>query len=160
MKILSRLHVALAAVACIGFMVPQSAWSAEGNAPKLIDVKLQPGKVLQGQILNGQGAPKVNADVAVLHDGKILARLKTNQEGYFAVSNLNSGLYLVACDDGLGHFRVWSSSVAPPNAQQGALVVADGSVVRGNIWDVLSNPLLLGGVVVGGIITAIVFAAS
>ncbi len=147
MKKMSGLHRMLAAVACLGLIVPQSAWSADvvatGVKPKIVDVKLQDGKVFQGQILNGQGAPQVNADVAVMQDGKVLTQVKTNKEGYFAVSDVNSGVYQVVSDNGFGQFRVWNSSIAPPNAQQGALVVADGSVVRGQLIDMLGNPVVL-----------------
>jgi hypothetical protein len=163
MKKMVKLRVVLAAIACVGMMVPQVAWSADGltNAKlKLVDVQLQDGKVLQGQIVDGQGKPQADADVAVLQDGKVLARTKTNKEGYFAVRDLKTGIYQVASDNGLGNFRVWNADVAPPQAQQGALVVADGSVVRGNLLDVITNPLVVAGVIATAIAVPIAVSSS
>jgi hypothetical protein len=89
-----------------------------------------------------------------------LARTKTDKEGYFAVRDLKTGIYQVASDNGLGNFRVWNADVAPPQAQQGALIVADGSVVRGNLLDVITNPLVVAGVIATAIAVPIAVSSS
>jgi len=109
--------------------------------------------VLLGQVVDTQGAGKSNVAVAIFLENRELVATKSSQDGYFAFKGLRGGVYRVSAEEGQGLFRVWSAGTAPPNAQQGALVVSDNTVARGQftpgqgIGKFLTRPVVVAGVV-------------
>jgi hypothetical protein len=142
-------------LAVVGFCVPQAALAAGpagDQSPLILDVALHDGGTLVGQVVDAQGIPQANSPVSLRSATHELAAGQTNAQGYFAFSGLNSGVYQVVTSSGAGVYRVWSQSTAPPAAQPGALIVADGSTVRGHLLSCLGcHPLIVAGVVVAAI---------
>ena len=144
-------------LAVLGVCLPQPllAVAQDGRSPVMLDVTLHKGplgNVLLGQVQDPQGVAKANVPVVLYSGGRKLAETRTDRNGYFRFSNLHGGVYLVASAGGVGAYRVWTPGTAPPAARQGALVVADEDLVRGQynlrrmkFW--LSHPLVVGGIV-------------
>lgn len=129
------------AMTCFGIAVPQLAM---GNTPvmqtadgipiiyKVDDVALQTGGQLLGAIVDVNGRPVVDAPVAVGQSGKVLAELKTDQEGRFAITGLTNGTYQIASFAGVQSYRLWNPGAAPQSAKQGVIHVLPEGLARGN----------------------------
>ena len=94
------------------------------------DIALQKGGVLQGQIVNAQGAPLANSRVSLFLAGKEVTRVATNKNGQFTVMGLKGGIYQVATNGHQGVYRCWAPHTAPPKATKGLFIVANSDVVR------------------------------
>jgi hypothetical protein len=135
------------------------------NAPpaQTLDIVLQKNNTLLGQIVDTQGVPQKRLDVAVVQDGRVIHRAKTNESGFFFASNLQSGLYQVVSDKTVGTYRLWDSRVAPPSAQQGALLVRGQGPIRaqqGPIAYWLTNPWVIAGLITTAVVVPIVIHNS
>jgi hypothetical protein len=97
---------------------------------RTFDVELQPGGVLLGQVLNGQGGTQARALVTVRRQGQDLGRLQADAAGRFSVRGMPGGLYELATTGGSSFYRVWTEGTAPPSARQAAILTA-GPIVRG-----------------------------
>jgi hypothetical protein len=128
--------VSLVAAVC----VPQALWAAAvtPEQPTVVaDVAMTADGRLVGQVLDGRGSPVAGAPVAIFQQDRQAARATTDAAGYFAVAGLRSGVYQVAAAEGRAFYRVWAPGMAPPGAQQGALVVAGEDLVRGQLGSFL-----------------------
>ncbi|MBI2478566.1 MAG: carboxypeptidase regulatory-like domain-containing protein [Planctomycetia bacterium] len=128
----------------------------QAASPLIRDVALQPGGVLNGQVLNEQAVAQRQAKIAVVHMGKPLTVTETDSEGRFVVPGLVPGVYELHLAQGGGAYRVWAPRTAPPVAEQGVLLVQDSRVVRGLNHDHghfgwLANPWVLAGIVAAAI---------
>jgi len=153
-RIVNGVMVSLAA---IGFLLPQPL--VAGNpapASAVVDVALRDGGVLIGQVVDEQGAAMENVGVSLRYQDRDLVASKTTKEGYFAFKGLRGGVYQIVAARGHGVYRVWSPGTAPPAAQEGALVVSDNTVVRGQqdgcgcpggFRAFITNPLVIAGIV-------------
>jgi hypothetical protein len=108
--------------------------------------------VLIGQVVNEQGAAQANVPVSLRYQDRDLAAAKTTKEGYFAFKGVRGGVYQLVAAKGHGVYRVWSPGTAPPAAQEGAMVVSDDTVVRGQencggFRAFITNPLVIAGIV-------------
>lgn len=126
-----------AAVACLGMVAPPAAYAAApaGESHTSIggvDVALRPGGVLVGQVVDQQGGAKANQVVSIQYANREVVRTTTDANGVFAAQGLRGGQYQILTDDGISTCRLWAANTAPPSARPAALVVADGTVVRGN----------------------------
>ncbi len=131
-----------------------------GQAPPIVDVKLQQGGILLGQVVTPQNAPVTEQAVTLRSRERDLATGKTDKNGYFAFAGLHNGVYQLTTADGQGTFRVWTQEIAPPAAQPGALIVSGDETVRGQgtmrgIRNALANPLVAGGLITAGIVIPI-----
>jgi hypothetical protein len=120
---------ALATVAMLFAPAAMAAPATHAIAP--CDVALSDGGTLVGQLVDAQGAPLANAPVALLVGGKEVVRGTTNERGEFTVTGLKGGVYEVAAPGYQGIYRLWAPRTAPPAANQGMLMVAQGDFVRG-----------------------------
>ena len=176
-KHMKRLFAArrwICAWACVGMIFPFSAADgqqpgplpdrpiapASDPVPAILDVELAPGGILSGQVVDAGGAPLGHVSVSVWRDTQEIGRTVSDREGRFAVSGLNGGLHrVVAANGALGMqlCRAWAPDTAPPIAQRGVLVVASGTVARGDgpppvlppapvLW--MTTPWVLAGAVV------------
>jgi len=124
--------VSLVAAVCL----PQALWAAAvtPDQPTVVaDVAMTADGRLVGQVLDGQGSPVAGIPVAVFQQDRQAAAATTDAAGYFAVAGLRSGVYQVAAAEGRAFYRVWAPGMAPPGAQQSALVVAGEDLARGQI---------------------------
>lgn len=140
-------------LACVGMILPQRIMAASPAPQPLInDVALGANGTLRGQVVDGQGTPKTDADVTVWQNENRVAAAKTDANGNFSVAGLRSGVHQVAAGEGVNVYRFWAPNTAPPAASQEALVVSDQNVVRGNgVIGFLTNPWVLAGIVAAAI---------
>lgn len=148
------------AQASVAAPVQQPDRGGETAVPqRVVDVQLQPGGVLVGQLVDASGAPSADVEVRVtLADGRE-AHGKTGEQGGFAFRGVE-GLATVATEDTLAVTRVWKPGAAPPNATPALLLVEGQPIARGqhyanprtqHIFDrgkrLMANPLFVAGVV-------------
>lgn len=168
-----------AVLACAG-MLAQPALAgapvaAPQAAPAVADVALAEGGLFTGKVVNAQGAPIAKTEVSVRLADEEVAKATTNEEGVFAVTGLRSGLYTVVAENGQVTYRVWDAGVAPPVANQSALIVTGDEVLAGQYpgygapmphqgghpgilgW-VREHPLLVGGAIAAAIAIPIAVA--
>jgi hypothetical protein len=135
--------------------------TAQAARPIIRDVALQPGGVLNGQVLNEQAVGQGQAKIAVVYRGQPLTVTETDNNGRFVLAGLEPGVYELHLAEGGGAFRVWAPRTAPPAAEQGVLLVQDSRVVRGlhggglhnggGYFGWLANPWVLAGIVAAAI---------
>jgi len=116
------------------------------------DVALSGDGVLEGMVIGASGTAIAGAPVLVAQEGNQVATSKSGKDGHFSVPGLRGGVYQVSSARGTGVFRVWTQDSAPPAARQLATVVAEPSVVRGQMP--LSQLFRTDVVVIGTIIGA------
>ena len=147
----TQLQWGVLVLACLGMLVP-APWvhaAAGGRATATTDVRLQPGGVLWGQVVDVNGKPQPAASVTVRQAGRDVAAATTDTSGYFLAKGLRGGTYEIAADHSWGIYRVWTPETAPPSARTGALLVARGEGVRGQTSPIaywLGNPCVLAGI--------------
>ena len=120
-------------VVALWCVVSTSAYAAnaEDRLVQSADIALQGDGLLIGQVVNSEGQALVGAPVLLTASGKEIARCQTDKTGTFRVAGLKGGTIEVASAGFDGTFRLWAPGTAPPAAQLGLLVVAEGDVVRG-----------------------------
>jgi hypothetical protein len=129
----------VAAVACVGMILPPSATAAQPGV-STVDVALRPGGLLVGQIVDPQGAPKPGKVVSVRYANHEVVRTTSDANGVFAARGLRGGQYQLLTEDGVSVCRLWAPDTAPPAARPAALLVSGGGVVRGQ-WAHGTGPL-------------------
>ncbi len=171
MKRKHRLSRVLVALGSVGLLLPSSMLAADGPSASpasrsgasavhaeqtMVDVALQPGGVLRGQVVRPDGSPLGNVHLALCRHDREIASATTNAQGAFAISGLRGGVYHLRLGNSLTIFRAWAPRTAPAAARPGILLVRDESLVRGQ--NTLSLPAISGtSLVIGGIVaTAIV----
>jgi len=155
-----------AAVACLGMVLPTSAFAAE-PAFGPTDVALRSGGLLVGQVVDQQGVAKAGAPVSIRFAEREVVHTTTDQNGVFAAQGLRGGQYQLVTDDGMSVCRLWAADTAPPAARPAALLVAGNTAVRGQ-WGpgpmgswvgwVKAHPYITAGVVAGAIAIPLAFA--
>ena len=152
------LRGSLAALAVVGFCVPQSLLAAgleTGSTGVVTDVALFDGGALVGQVVDSQGHPLSNVSVLVKQGVMVRAMATTDEKGVFHVRGLQGGVYQVVTPNGQAAYRLWAPGSAPPASKEGVLLVsATGNAtgtVRGQgprmLPPLLRNPLIMGGIV-------------
>lgn len=162
MKRFRTFGFAAAICACLPIASPQLTYAATPATPHVAeqslstpkDVALGAGGSLRGQVVNGQGNPVAGTRVVLVKDSQLVSMVETDRNGQFTASNLTGGVYQIATQEGVGVYRLWAANTAPPAAEQSALLVADGQVVRGQggqLLSFLANPWVLAGLVAAAI---------
>jgi hypothetical protein len=163
MRGLRRVQLVSVFLALTGLLVPAPLLADGGAtpAPALTDVALRPGGLLVGQLVNPQGKPLAKVKVTLEDDqGRELAATVTDEQGQFAIQGVRGGVHQIVTPQGRWFYRLWTSEMAPPSAQQGALIVV-GDTVRGapaKFW--YTNPLVIGAVVATAIAVPVAVAAN
>ena len=144
----------LSLTAVTALLVPQLALA--GNPlPLVTDVALQDGGVLHGQLVASSGRPERTVRVVLLHDQKPIAVAETTPDGHFTMRGVRPGVHQIETNGGGGVYRLWAPRTAPPNAQQGALLVTGKEVSRGQSggdYGPAIRGAVAGGLFVGGLI--------
>lgn len=166
MKWMRRFGGLLVAAASVSMVLPQYAYAVSpAGAPSAVvrDVALRDGGYLTGQVLDAAGAPVAATPVAMVQQGGVVAKTVTGSDGRFAMAGAKVGVCQVGTPKGATVCRLWAPRTAPPAAQSDALVIHGDSVVRGGdaagvkggsgggMFGCLSNPWVLGGIVVAAI---------
>ena len=111
-----------------------SAAQSNGNSgpePLIQDVKLQAGGILTARIVNAQGNPVSGEQVSILFQGKEVAAVVSDADGFATVSGLRPGLHAIATPAGMSACRLWNADTAPPASASVPAVVSDAQVIRG-----------------------------
>ena len=149
----------LAALALVGITIPTQAFAGEQtikSAASVADVVLSASGELHGQVVQSSGRPVKNAVVQVSHKGSIIAEVKTDAEGRYAVKGVRTGLHTVKSSKSRQLCRFWTKHTAPAAARKSLVMSADSQVVRGQMLGGDLGPLL-GAAVVGGTAATVVF---
>lgn len=144
MKTRILLEVAALSIAAAFVCCPPLASAASPTDSRLaiLDVRLEEGGVLAGQVVDPQGLPKADIPVVLLVDNRQVGASATDGQGRFFFRGLNGGVYQLTTPEGLGMYRVWAPGTAPPSARPAVLVVDGGPVVRGSL---LASPAMIVG---------------
>lgn len=148
------------ALLCMAGWTVQAAETGSSQGSRVIDVALQDGGVLLGQVVTPEGRPVPQTTVTVENGREILGVVKTDELGRFAIKGLAGGVYRMSAANGTGTYRLWSPRTAPPGAQQAMLIVAGRDVTRGQtrIGQWLRNPWIVGGGIAAAIAIPIAVA--
>jgi hypothetical protein len=142
--------------------------SATSNQQPL-DLALAADGVLQGQLVDGNGAALAQRNVAIWSNGHQVAQAATQGDGTFCVRGLRGGAHVLTTDHVGTVCRFWSEGTAPPSAAQKVLVIDDATVARGQTmlkpksgWYsfFMTRPLLTVGVVATAIAVPVGIAAN
>ena len=122
-------------------MLAADGTAIEGQSPAVAytevrDVALQPGGILQGQVVDVQGKPSAGAPIRVLKltaPQTLVASGSTDREGRFQIAALKGGIYSLQTGQTTVICRLWAPGTEPPAAVPSVLLVSDGTVVRGNL---------------------------
>ena len=120
----------------------------------VLDVALDADGVLSGVVQNAQGQPEPNTVVVIGHEQGKLAQTTTDAEGRFAFQGVRGGTYRLATGTGGIVCRVWTAEAAPPVANDGAMIVTNEALARGQypISELfLSDPILIGLIIAAAI---------
>jgi hypothetical protein len=97
----------------------------------VLDVALDNGGVLRGQVVDPQGRPLPAVPVYVRQQQQQVGTAVTDSNGYFALAGLRGGIYQVDVAHSHATWRLWTARTAPPSAQRAAMMVAGGNILRG-----------------------------
>ncbi len=134
MKGMDLVKGVLVSLAAVGFCLPHPVLAASADVdrvPVVTDVGLSSGGVLVGQVVDSQGIALAKVPVSLQGGGREIARAQTDANGYFAVRGLRGGVHQLVTPGAQGTFRLWKSDTAPPLSQEGALLIVDRQMVRG-----------------------------
>lgn len=130
-------------------LAAESAQPAQ-PAPEVLDVALARGGLLQGQVIDAEGAAMKAVPVSVWFENQQVATAVSDDNGQFSVSGLRGGVHQVAAGQGAGVYRLWTAEAAPPTAKPGTVSVPGQSIVRGQngypIRSFFRSPILWGGI--------------
>jgi len=131
-----------------------SKHATNDQVPAVIDVTLHDGGTLRGQVVDAQGKPLAGSPLSIRQIDREVARVVSDQSGYFQATGLRGGMYQILAGEATGVYRLWAPRTAPPSAQPGALVVVAGKQVLGQGHRVLCwlrNPWVIAGIVAAAI---------
>jgi len=141
--------------------LPPVAFAADQvPTPAIADVAMADGGILHGQVVDLQGSGAAGVPVGVKTQNKPLVRTVSGPEGRFEVKDLRGGVYQVAAGDGQGVYRLWAAKAAPPSAQKNAIVYTQNAAPRGYAKMLLTNPIVVAGVVATAIAVPVALANS
>jgi hypothetical protein len=119
-----------------GFAMVAMTFSVEAGEPiaepaSVSDIALAPSGDLLGTVVDELGRPLVNTPVQVTHQQTVIALVRTDAQGRYAVQGLRSGLHMVRTVNNQKLCRFWAPATAPPSAGAGLVMVSRAAVVRG-----------------------------
>ena len=164
-KPLAWCRVVMLTIACAGMMVSpvigQQIFPTKHPVPEtpvprntVRDVKLDRTQRLHGEVRDAQGQLLPNTDVVLWRGATLVNRTRTDAKARFQFPEVRGGLYRVATPDVTVACRAWTAELAPPNAGESLLVVANLYSARGQqpINEVFCfNPFLMGTIVAAAI---------
>ena len=160
-----NLKMALAGVACVGLLLPQSVLQAGGlqtidsdavkRAAVVVDVALGENGTLTGQVVDSQGIGLDGVVVSMTQGQDEVATSVTNKEGVFVVKDLRGGVYQIVAGQAVGSFRLWAANTAPPSARAKAVLVSSDQFVRGQGILPFGGVDAITAVIVAGVITTV-----
>ncbi len=104
--------------------------SQQPESLRLKNVELSVSGQLSGQYLTPEGIPLAQQTVNVKH-GKTEAKIITDANGRFIVSNVRSGRCTFEVNQTVFACRVWNNGAAPPKSLTSVALVQEQASVRG-----------------------------
>jgi hypothetical protein len=168
----SRFKTLVIALACLNACVGGIARGAEPNSMKPVmtasprplaaDVSLSNRRSLDGQVVDASGAPVAGAPVSALQNGRLVASVYTDEQGWFSLTGLKGGVYQLESENGASLVRAWTNESAPPAARDYALVVDSGEVARGQgvVRRLITNPWVWGIGIATAVAVPVIIATS
>ena len=126
----------LAALAMVCMAIPVQAFAEteiSKNAPSVTDVALSAEGELHGQIVQSTGRPVTNAAIQISNNDTVIAEVKTDGTGRYAVKGLRSGVHVVRTSQSQHVCRFWTDQTAPAAAKKSLVMSLDSHVVRGQL---------------------------
>jgi hypothetical protein len=161
MKLRRLVRGMMISLAALGVCLPELAFAATPTAaPAVVDVAMADGGVLHGQVVDLQGAATAGVPVSVKAQNQDVIRTTTAKDGQFTVQGLRGGVYQVAAGEGQGVYRLWTAKAAPPSAQKNAIVFTQNGTGGGGLKMLLTNPIVIAGVVATAIAVPVALANS
>ncbi len=174
MKHIRRLKAAVLCLACLGMLIPTPVLNAAvgqggpasqtaGQPSAVIDVALQVGGTLRGQVRDIHNTPTPQTPVFLVQSNRPVRNTVTDRSGGFSFSELRGGTYQIVSGQACGTYRLWAPNTAPPLAQSAALVTERQGVVRGQTGPLgywLSNPWVLASLVAVGVAVPVIIHNS
>ncbi|MCE5303384.1 MAG: carboxypeptidase-like regulatory domain-containing protein [Planctomycetaceae bacterium] len=174
---MKRFQNVLVTLAVFGMCCPQLAWSATPttSAPLVTDIALADGGMLNGKVVDAQGAGIGGVPVVVKSQNRNVAAVTTAPDGTFSIQGLSGGVYQIAAVNGHGVYRLWAAGTAPPIALTSATVYSQENPVDGKTvvytqasdqttgWSpkmLLTNPVFIAAVVATAIAVPVALANS
>jgi hypothetical protein len=152
MKIRQFLKVAVAGLASVGFLLPQTGAQAGkliptprsvAAIPGILDVEMSATGTVTGQMIDSKGKP-VDGAVVVFRQGKRdVTKAVTDSKGVFVARDLRGGVYRVISQQGQSVYRLWTPKTAPPIAKSRMVLTQRRSLVRGQDAFVPPAPISL-----------------
>ena len=121
-------------LSCVAMLMSQGLMAAAAPPVKraaMSDIVLGAQGTLVGRVVDGRGRLLVGRTVQVHRGSKLIARVKTDRSGQFAVKNLPGGPYAVTCGSAAQVIRAWAAGSAPPGTTAQLVLVDQPLVVRG-----------------------------
>jgi hypothetical protein len=123
--------------------------AAAPATPRVVNIVLQEGGVVVGQLVDVQGAALADRQVSLYQGKQLVSLAKTDKEGRFALKGVRAGIHKLVAGKNQGHVAVWTASAAPPTAHHAVLMVSDNAIVTRAQGDGVSDAAI-GGVIGGG----------
>lgn len=155
-------------LAAIGLVIPPagpvSAVEVTRAAPAaaktpLVDVSLDAAKQLRGQLVDRQGAGKVDQKVRLLSGTDTLAETVTDRQGGFRLPVEKGGIYTLSDGQSSALVRVWTQKAAPPAAKEGVLMVSDPELTRARLGGGGMDSVIAWAAIIG-VTAAVVWAVT
>jgi len=122
-------------LSCVGMLLPLGLMAATPPSPvkktAMSDIVLGAQSTLVVRVVYGRGRALAGRTVRVHRGSKLIARVRTDRTGQFAVKNLPGGPYTVTCGSASQIVRAWAAGSAPPGTAAQMVLVDQPLVVRG-----------------------------
>jgi hypothetical protein len=155
MNFAQRFSSTLVVLACVGLVLPlPQLVAAEQVRTSMVDLQLQDGGVLAGQLVDADGQALPGQEIVLLRGSQIVAQTTADAEGHFAFERVAGGVYQIAGGGMAVSCRCWAAHTAPPAASPRLLMVcSEQDLIRAQrpFSDIVTNPLVVGAFIAGAI---------
>lgn len=131
----------LAVLAIVGMTVPVNAAESPGGRT-IQDVRLTKDNLLLGAVVSPNGQLEPNALVQICHGKQVIATVRTDAKGRYAVKGLRTGVHSVKTAHQQSTCRFWKADVAPPTAKNALVLAQNDTIVRGQAEGGVGSVLL------------------
>ncbi len=142
---------------------PPEHFAQVGRRSPVLDVALQAGGTLHGQLFDAQAQPLARSSLVFIQNGQRIASVTTDDEGRFQVAGLRGGTLQIVVGVSMYICRAWAPRTAPPIAKNRLVLVLPTVVQRGQrpISDAFfGDPVMIGLVVAAAIAVPIAVSNS
>ena len=151
----------LSAFGFLAMALPVHADDGPVNKPEkaaVTDVILTSGGKLSGLVVGTDGKPSAHTVVQIAYKQNVVATVRTDASGRYAVQGIRSGVHQVATEGGEQVCRCWYEKTAPPAAKKQLVHTVGKEIVRGQ--NGFSRNQMLGAATFALTTTAVVLAVA